>query len=276
MDDEATESPTGAIKAQHIALAIFFLALCALAAGVVFVTADLDLQDVSLKAVGLHYDWLKAKVAQAPLVAMAAYAGVYAMLGAFFLPGSAFFAVIGGLLFGVAAGIPLSVGASLVAALLAYTIARWFVGQRFDFSRNVTYRRLRAGFKRHALSYLLFLRITPGLPFPLLNVIPAVLGVPLATFALATFLGVLPSRIALSTAGAGLGRAIEIQNAQYLQCVAQAVPHGHGCAWRLEAGSLLTTETVAALVALGLLALLPVAARAMPRVKQRAGWPQRR
>ena len=52
--------------------------------------------------------------------------------------------------------------------------------------------RLEGGLRRDAFSYLLVLRLVPLFPFWLVNLVPAFLGVPLPTFALATFLGIIP------------------------------------------------------------------------------------
>ncbi|NIO41362.1 MAG: TVP38/TMEM64 family protein, partial [Burkholderiales bacterium] len=49
--------------------------------------------------------------------------------------------------------------------------------------------KLRDGFKENALSYLLFLRLVPAFPFWLVNLAPALLGVPLRTYVLGTAIG---------------------------------------------------------------------------------------
>lgn len=224
---------------------------------------------VSLKTIGLNFEHFRRIVEDHTTQAALVYVGAYTMLGALVLPGSALFVVASGLFFGTALGIPLSILASMTAATSAFLVARTALGQRMTAVKSPWFTKVKAGFGRHALGYLLFLRLTPGLPFAALNVVPSVLGVPLATFALGTFIGLLPSRIALSTAGAGLGHAIEKQNAMYSQCLAGKAVHGHDCAYRLDAGSLLTNETVAAFLALAILALVPALIDTAPRVWQR-------
>ena len=114
----------------------------------------------------------------------------------------------------------------------------------------------KAGFARHALSYMMSLRLA-GMPFNVVNVAPALIGVPYSTFIIGTLAGLLPSRIALSTAGAGLGQAINSENSQYWQCVTAHDGIEDACAYNIHLASLLTRETIAAFVALAVLALSP-------------------
>ena len=111
----------------------------------------------------------------------------------------------------------------------------------------------------------MFLRLA-GMPFNATNLAPALIGVPYRTFLLGTIVGLLPSRIALSTAGAGLGRVIELENAQYSQCVAAQAGSAASCVYKIEFASLLTRETIAAFVALAVLALTPAILDAAPRI----------
>jgi uncharacterized membrane protein YdjX (TVP38/TMEM64 family) len=68
---------------------------------------------------------------------------------------------------------------------------------------------LAEGFRADAFSYLLVLRLVPLFPFWLVNLVPALLGVPLRTFALATALGIVPGCLVFASVGAGLGHLLE-------------------------------------------------------------------
>ena len=61
----------------------------------------------------------------------------------------------------------------------------------------------------------------PAFPFFVVNLAPALLGVPLRTYVLATFLGIIPGTTAFSVAGAGLGSVVEAQNKSYKACAAR-------------------------------------------------------
>ena len=53
-------------------------------------------------------------------------------------------------------------------------------------------------------NYLLTLRLIPIFPFWLVNIVPAILGVRLKTYVLATALGIIPGRIVFVAMGSGL------------------------------------------------------------------------
>lgn len=220
---------------------------------------------ISFKTIGLNFDVLKHHVAEHFGLAVAMYIAAYIGLAVLILPGSALFVVASGLLFGAMLGPALASFASTLATTLAFLLARTLVGKRLADLESPAFQKLKAGFQRHALSYMLFLRLTPGPPFALINMGPALIGVPLSTFVTGTFFGLLPSRIALSTAGAGLAHTIDAKNAEYSQCLAQQGPSATPCPYDISMASLLTKETVAAFVALAFLALVPALMDAAPR-----------
>ena len=76
--------------------------------------------------------------------------------------------------------------------------------------------RLEAGFRADAFNYLLVLRLVPIFPFWLVNLVPALVGVRLTTFALATFLGIIPGSFVYASIGNGLGSFVEEPDAGIL------------------------------------------------------------
>ena len=54
---------------------------------------------------------------------------------------------------------------------------------------------LEAGFKKNAFSYLLALRLIPAAPFWVVNIVPALLGMRLNHYVLATFIGITPGTL---------------------------------------------------------------------------------
>jgi uncharacterized membrane protein YdjX (TVP38/TMEM64 family) len=226
---------------------------------------------VSFKSIGINYETLRRGVDANTPLAVLYYIACYAVMGLFYIPGSAVAVVISGLLFGTALGIPVALVGSVIAATLGYTLARLTAARLVDRITHPALGRLREGFHRHELSYMMFLRLTPGLPFNLNNIAPALLGVKLSTFVIGTTVGLLPSRIALSTAGAGLAHVIAQQNSQ---CVARSGPAEAACDYNISIASLLTWQTMAAFVALAALALVPAMLDALPhrwRTDRRSG-----
>ena len=241
-------------------------ALIAVAVAAELLMCHGSLRDViSIKTIGLNYGLLRELVEQHFVLALICYLAAYGVLGLFLIPGSALVVAVSGLLFGALIGIPLSLAGSVVASSLAFGMARLMAGRALGNWTHPSFEKLRAGFQRHALSYMMFLRLA-GMPFNATNLAPALIGVPYRTFLLGTIVGLLPSRIALSTAGAGLGRVIELENAQYSQCVAAQAGSAASCVYKIEFASLLTRETIAAFVALAVLALTPAILDAAPRI----------
>ena len=97
----------------------------------------------------------------------------------------------------------------------------------------------------------------PAFPFWFVNIAPAILGVPLKTYVVATFFGIIPATFAFAAAGAGLDSVIMAAKAEYARCVARK--GAEACKLTIHASSLVTKELVLALVLLGLVALIPVA-----------------
>jgi uncharacterized membrane protein YdjX (TVP38/TMEM64 family) len=96
------------------------------------------------------------------------------------------------------------VGATLGATLL-FLLARTAFRELFRAWAGKYLGRLEDGFKRNALSYLLFLRLVPLVPFWLVNLVPALLDVSLRTFVIGTFLGIIPGTLVYASVGNGLG-----------------------------------------------------------------------
>src|SRR5262249_17995497 len=122
---------------------------------------------------------------------------------------------------------------------------------------------------KDAISYLLFLRLVPALPFWLVNLALALLGVRLRDFAIATFLGIIPAAFTFSLIGSGLGNVLLIHQQAYESCVAQNPDLG-ACSFDLDPTSLLTPELLIAFAALGVVALIPVIVKRVGRNKARA------
>jgi uncharacterized membrane protein YdjX (TVP38/TMEM64 family) len=224
---------------------------------------------ISLKTVGLNYATLKHWVEHQFGLSLIAYIAAYVIIAALMMPGGAMLATLGGLLFGITIGFPLAMLASLLGATLAFCLARSFFAAPFRRANAKLVDRLHQGFQRHAFGYMLSLRLAPGIPFGIINVAPAVIGVPFTTFFLGSALGFIPSRLALSTAGAGLGRVVEAENVDYAACLLRSQNISADCQYKIDVSQLLTNEIVAAFVALSLLALLPAGLDALSQLRAR-------
>lgn len=185
-----------------------------------------------------------------------AYVALYALLVALSLPSGLIMTVAGGLLFGGVVGALAAITGATLGATIVFLIARSAVGDTLSRHAGPWLAKLSKGFRKDALSYMLFLRLVPAFPFWFVNIAPAVLGVPLRTFVLGTVVGIVPATFAFAFAGAGLDSVILAAKNEHAACVALKGPHA--CSLEINASSFLTPELLLALVLVGVVALLPV------------------
>ncbi len=211
---------------------------------------------LSFKTVGLNYEALQNFISDNLLVSLLLFAAIYIVVVALSLPGGLILTVSGGLLFGWKIGAPTTIIAATIGATILFLIAKTSFGEGLADKAGPWLAKLRDGFKENALSYLLFLRLVPAFPFFVVNLAPALLGVPLKTYVLGTLFGIIPGTLAYSFAGAGLGSVVEAQNASYNACLTSKSEAE--CPYTIDTSSILTPELITAFVLLGVVALIPV------------------
>jgi len=209
---------------------------------------------------------LRVAIAGHTLMALLIFMAIYAATVALSLPGAAVLTLAGGFLFGWFWGGLASMIAATIGAIIVFLIARSALGETLAARVGPWLSRLRQGFQEDAFNYLLFLRLVPVFPFWLVNLAPALLGVSLSTYALATAIGIIPGSFAYSIAGEGLDSLILAQQAAHQSCLAKMGPDAEKlCPFVLEPRALLTPGLVAGFVALGLVALIPIAVKRFRR-----------
>lgn len=213
------------------------LALVALFAGVVVAFFALGgHRYLSLDAIKANRDALLAFTQQHFAASLAIAFVVYVAVTAFSLPGGLVMSLTVGFLFGRWVGTALVVAAATIGATLVFVAARYVFADAARKRLGALGERINAGFTENAFSYLLFLRLVPLFPFFLVNLAPAFTSIPLSTYALATFVGVIPGTFVFVNLGQTLGRIESLQG-------------------------LVSAETLGAFALLGVFALVPVALR---------------
>jgi uncharacterized membrane protein YdjX (TVP38/TMEM64 family) len=178
---------------------------------------------------------------QHPALAVAAYFFLYALGTVVMLPGVLFWGTVaGGYLFGWPVALALSLSGGTSGAVMLFLISRSFLRPWLLSRFAVWAGRIEDGVRRDAFSYMLAMRLL-FIPYPLVNLLPGLVGVRMRDFLLTTVLGLIPSMAAYAVLGAGLRATL------------------------LSGGAIdpkaIGFELAPALGALGLLALLPVAYR---------------
>ena len=234
MEMDKTETQAGGFSWKRL------IPLVVLVAGLIaFFALGVD-KYLTFEALRENRAWLLDQVRQSALLAAAVYIGVYILVVAFSLPGGAVMTITGGFLFGQWIGSLYVVFAATIGATILFIAAKTALGDMLRAKAGPFLKRMEAGFRENALSYLLVLRLIPIFPFFIVNLVPAFLGVSLRVFVLATFVGIIPGSFVYATVGAGLGSIFDSGE-------------------EFSAKGILTPEIVTALVGLAILALLPVA-----------------
>ncbi|MDE2112644.1 MAG: TVP38/TMEM64 family protein [Alphaproteobacteria bacterium] len=166
-------------------------------------------QYLSFDTLAAHRSWLLAQVAHHTAVVTVGFLLIYVLATTLSVPGSSILTMTSGFLFGLISGTAIAVSAATIGATLLFVIARTSLGEAFHIRTQGALTRLQAGFGKNALSYLLFLRLVPAFPFWLVNLVAAFLKVPLRTFVVGTFLGVIPGAAVYASVGSGLGAILD-------------------------------------------------------------------
>lgn len=236
------------------------LPLALLAAGLVVVVTGAAQTGIGFDTLALNYQALADWVAHRPVLASLIAFVAYALATAVSFPAAWLMTVALGLLMGWLWTSIIVVLAATTGAVGVFLAARLAFADFFRARITGWVGSLAQGFRTDAFSYMLFLRLVPAVPFVVVNIVPALLGVSLRVFTLTTLIGIIPGVFVYAYAGEGLGSIIAERAAA---CASETLP----CGSPLTASSLVTPETLVALVLLSLLSLLPVVVRRLRRDK---------
>jgi uncharacterized membrane protein YdjX (TVP38/TMEM64 family) len=248
LDDERAGGRPGGGPGPGLARRLLPLVLLGAALAAAF-ALRLD-RYLSFEQLAAHREWLLAEVARLGILAPVCYVLIYAGATGLSIPGAVLLTLVAGFLFGTLAGTIVVVVGATLGALIVFLIARTAFGGVLRARAGPFIRKLEYGFRANALSYLLVLRLIPLFPFWLVNLVPAFLGVGLGTFALGTFIGIIPGSFVYTSLGSGLGALIA---------------NGE----RPDLGIIFEPRVLVPLSGLAVLALLPVAYKRFHRERPR-------
>ena len=174
-----------------------------------------------------------------PIISALIYIGIYVLATALSIPGATILTLAGGFLFGLYLGTVYVVLSATVGACLLYLSVKTALGNTLAEKAGGFVSRMEAGFNKNAMSYLLFLRLVPLFPFWVVNIVPAVLKVPIRIFITATFLGIIPGSFVYVLVGNGLGSVFDRNETPNLKIIFEP-------------------QILSPMIALGVLALVPI------------------
>ena len=188
---------------------------------------------LTLEAIKSNRDALLTFTNEHFLAAIAIGFIVYVSAVAFSLPGGLILSLTTGFVFGRVVGTALAVLAATVGATIVFLAARYIFADVARRRMGTLGEKINAGFTAGAFNYMLFLRLVPLFPFFLVNLAPAFTSIPLRTYVVATFIGIIPGTFVFVNLGETLGRIDSLQG-------------------------LVSIETLVAFALLGLFALVPI------------------
>ena len=171
--------------------------------GTLFFVFDLG-RFLTLESLKGNRDFLLAWHAEHRLATVALFMLTYIVQTGLSLPGATILSLAAGALFGPWRGTLYVVTAATLGAGIAFLAGRYlfrdWVVKKFGGKLEGINREL----ETRGLNYLLFLRLIPLFPFFLINLAGGLTRLPLRTFLLGTFVGIIPGSFVYVNAGAGL------------------------------------------------------------------------
>ncbi|WP_336367703.1 FAD-dependent oxidoreductase [Marinobacter sp. C2H3] len=140
------------------------------------------------------------------LLAVGAYAAVYIVVTALSLPGATIMTLAGGAFFGNVYGLVAVSLASTAGASLAFLAARFLVRDTLRRRYGETVARMDRGIEKDGAFYLATLRLVPVFPFFLINLAMGLTAMKLRTYALVSWVAMLPGTFIYVNAGTQLGQ----------------------------------------------------------------------
>jgi len=176
-------------------------------------------QYLSFEAIKTHKDllleWINTNYVLSVLFFMLAYIVVVTLS----IPGAVFLTLTAGFLFGSVLGTVYVVVAATIGATCIFLIVQFSLGQWLAEKNGTWVTKMQEGFQENALQYLLFLRLVPLFPFPVVNVVPGILNIKKSTYVIGTFFGIMPGSFVYAWLGHGLGYAFSNGQAPNLSII---------------------------------------------------------
>lgn len=139
-----------------------------------------------------------------PSLSLGGYVLIYIVVVVFSIPGALIMTLTGGMLFGTVLGGAAAVTAASVGATIIFLVGRSTFGTALRSKAGPIVGRLMTGFERDAASYLLTLRLIPGVPFFAINLAAGLVRMRVLTYVVITVLGILPGSLIYASIGSSL------------------------------------------------------------------------
>lgn len=174
-------------------------------AGILIAFFALDLGGyLSLEVLKANRENLSSLYAEHKVTFIVVFLALYVLQTALSVPGATILSLAAGAIFGVAMGTILAVTGATIGAGLAFLLTRYLFRDAVQRKFGPRLGKLNQELEQQGLNYLLFLRLMPLFPFFLINLAAGLTTMPLRTFLLGTFVGIVPGGFIYVNAGASL------------------------------------------------------------------------
>ena len=161
---------------------------------------------LTLENLQSHQSAIGQWIDQNLVLAVSGYAVIYVVVTALSLPGATIMTLAGGAFFGNLYGLAAVSIASTVGASLAFLVARFLMRDTLRTRYAETVAKMDRGIEKDGAFYLATLRLVPVFPFFLINLAMGLTAMKLRTYALVSWIAMLPGTFVYVNAGTQLGQ----------------------------------------------------------------------
>ena len=163
-------------------------------------------QYLSFESLKANRERLNVVYHENPIIFMSGFIGIYFLIVALSLPGATVLTLTAGAIFGSVLGTFLVNAGATLGATVAFLSARFIFRDWVENKFNDKLVFINNGISDNPISYLLFLRLVPLVPFFLVNLVLGVTQVRLSIYFLSTMIGIIPGSFVYANAGSNLAR----------------------------------------------------------------------
>lgn len=185
-----------------------------------------------------HQNSLEDFITQNLSVSILIYCVLYIIIVGLSIPGATFMTLLGGFLLGQWIGTLAAVVSATIGASILFISAKMASTDLLSQKSGSRIKKMQSGFQENAFSYLLTLRLIPLFPFVAVNLAAAFFQIPMRTFFIGTFFGIIPGSFVYVSMGVALHEVMQKPN--------------------VTPNVMLDPKFLLAFIGLGILSLLPI------------------
>ena len=173
----------------------------------IFLFFYLDLgRHLTLESLKANRQLLLQYYAEHWLLMVTAFMAIYIIQTGLALPGATILSLSAGAIFGPWLGTLYAVTSASIGATIAFLMTRYLLRDAVLAKFGSKLEAINRELEQRGLNYLLFLRLVPLFPFFLINLAAGLTRLPLRSFVLGTFFGIIPGGFVYVNAGASLAQ----------------------------------------------------------------------